>query len=77
MRPTSPFVAGFMGADNALDVIAHRRTARRGGERRSRRPTAARAFPQRCGAPRALASRGRRGLVVDGVIAQTVYVGHG
>jgi ABC-type Fe3+/spermidine/putrescine transport system ATPase subunit len=75
-RPTSPFVAGFMGADNALDVVgtaAGSYAAANGGEgprlRAHFRSDAARlaATPAAAG----------DGLVVDGVIAQSIYVGQG
>jgi ABC-type Fe3+/spermidine/putrescine transport system ATPase subunit len=77
-RPKSAFVAGFMGADNALDVIgiASGRYAVANGEvangprlRAHFRSDAARleAAPEKVG----------EALVIDGVIAQTIYVGQG
>ena len=62
-RPESAFVAGFMGADNALDLIAHRRRcAGRGGRGHAGGGAAARAFSQRCGDARQRSVRpcGRR-----------------
>jgi ABC-type Fe3+/spermidine/putrescine transport system ATPase subunit len=77
-RPTSPFVAGFMGADNALDVLrlpsgayAAANGAAEGTPRLRAhfRSDAARLAP----APAAVGDS----LVIDGVIAQTIYVGQG
>ena len=75
-RPASAFVAGFMGADNAIDVVAarRRRAGRRGGRRRPARARA-RAFSQRRGAlvaagdaaARADALRARRRRRADGL----------
>jgi ABC-type Fe3+/spermidine/putrescine transport system ATPase subunit len=51
-RPASPFVAGFMGADNVIALDARRpsRRGRRASRGRARRP-GGRPFPQRGGAP--------------------------
>jgi len=75
-RPASPFVAGFMGADNALDVFATGTggyAAANGapGERLRAhfRSDAARLVPA--------ASGGGDGLALTGVIAQAIYVGQG
>ncbi|HVJ75076.1 MAG TPA: ABC transporter ATP-binding protein [Casimicrobiaceae bacterium] len=75
-RPVSPFVAGFMGADNAIDVM-------RAGDAWSWPPTAAhggararvhfRADRATIAAPHAHADRGT--LAIDGTIAQRVYLG--
>jgi ABC-type Fe3+/spermidine/putrescine transport system ATPase subunit len=77
-RPTSAFVAGFMGADNAIDVVQRddgRLTAASdpGTGRRVRahfRSDSARLGP--IAAPPA-----DSGLVLSGTIAQAVYVGQG
>ena len=73
-RPSSPFVAGFMGADNAVDVV-------RAGGRWTRPPPGAAGAPVRAhfradrarvvGADEAPAG----GLVLDGVVSQRVYLG--
>ncbi len=77
-RPTSAFVAGFMGADNALDVVGTTdgRLEAANGEadagprlRAHFRSDAARLGP----APSANADA----LVIQGVIAQSIYVGQG
>ena len=52
-RPTIAFVAGFMGADNALDLVRAASGGYAGRGRRAGGPRArARAFSQRCGAAR-------------------------
>jgi ABC-type Fe3+/spermidine/putrescine transport system ATPase subunit len=75
-RPASPFVAGFMGADNALDVVATGTggfAAANGAPgtrlRAHFRSDAARLAPA--------ASGGGDGLALTGVIAQAIYVGQG
>jgi len=75
MRPSSAFVAGFMGADNALDVVGtpsgSYRVANGGAGPRLRahfRSDAARLAP-----PTEVGD----GLVIAGVIAQSIYVGQG
>ena len=77
MRPTSPFVAGFMGADNALDVVttaAGSYAAANGGGTGPRLRAHFRSDAARlAAAPQA----GGDGLVIDGVIAQAIYVGQG
>jgi ABC-type Fe3+/spermidine/putrescine transport system ATPase subunit len=80
-RPTSAFVAGFMGADNSLDValrsdgvLLAAATAGAGQDRRLRahfRSDAAQLVP-----PGAASGAGDD-LVLAGTIAQAVYVGHG
>lgn len=79
-RPTSPFVAGFMGADNALDLVCTRdgglatRGNGVGAETRVRahfRSDAARL------APAATAESPGADLVLQGVVTQSVYVGQG
>ena len=73
-RPSSPFVAGFMGADNAVDVV-------RAGERWTRPPPGAAGAPVRAHfrADRArVVGAGETpagGLVLDGVVSQRVYLG--
>jgi ABC-type Fe3+/spermidine/putrescine transport system ATPase subunit len=85
-RPTSAFVAGFMGADNALDVS-------RGGDgalkaigldtapdQRIRvhfRSDAARLAPAATPPVEATNASALGDLVLTGVVAQTVYVGQG
>ena len=78
-RPTSAFVAGFMGADNALDVVLNGNggfatgAAKIGGSRvRAHfRSDAARL------APASAAAYPGEDLVLQGVVAQSVYVGQG
>jgi ABC-type Fe3+/spermidine/putrescine transport system ATPase subunit len=75
-RPVSPFVAGFMGADNAIEVA-------RAGDAWSWPPSAShggararlhfRADRATLGGPGATAESG--GLAIDGTIAQRVYLG--
>jgi ABC-type Fe3+/spermidine/putrescine transport system ATPase subunit len=74
-RPSSPFVAGFMGADNALDVVGTASgayAAANGGTgprlRAHFRSDAARLAP---------AAEAGNGLLIAGVIAQSIYVGQG
>ena len=74
-RPASAFVAGFMGVDNALDLVRERDgalVAAGEGEpvRAHFRSDAARLAP-------ADADRAGTDLVLQGVIAQAVYVGQG
>jgi putative spermidine/putrescine transport system ATP-binding protein len=75
-RPSSPFVAGFMGADNALDVVG---TAEGGYRAASGTSEAQRLRAHfRSDAARLATTRpADGGLVVDGVIAQSIYVGQG
>ena len=77
-RPTSAFVAGFMGADNALDVVGTASgayTPANGGAgdaprlRAHFRSDAARLAPA--------SEAGSEALVINGVIAQMIYVGQG
>ncbi|MEP6997536.1 MAG: ABC transporter ATP-binding protein [Betaproteobacteria bacterium] len=78
-RPTSAFVAGFMGADNAIEVTQRddgtliEAAADSGPERRVRAHF--RSDSARLGA--ADAPSGGGDLVLSGTIAQSVYVGHG
>src|SRR5512144_1149708 len=73
-RPASPFVAGFMGADNALDVVADGAGyAAANGTPGTRlrahfRSDAARLAPAASGG-------GGDGLALTGLIAQAIYVG--
>ena len=76
-RPTSAFVAGFMGADNALDVVgaANGAVAMANGAavgprlRAHFRSDAARLAPA--------SSADADALIITGVIAQSIYVGQG
>ena len=78
-RPESAFVAGFMGADNALDL-----TRAEGGALRAAvagTPAAAR-LRAHFRSDAAMLASGTSGhapdaLVLAGVVAQSVYVGHG
>ncbi len=77
VRPTSPFVAGFMGADNALDVVGTATgsyVAANGGGAGPRLRAHFRSDAAHL-AHTGVAADG--GLVIDGVIAQTIYVGQG
>ncbi len=75
-RPVSPFVAGFMGADNAIDVVrsgdawAWPAAAGRDGARARAhfRADRARLAPPGADAPRAT-------LAIDGEVTQRVYLG--
>jgi ABC-type Fe3+/spermidine/putrescine transport system ATPase subunit len=78
-RPESAFVAGFMGADNALDLVeadGGALTAAGAGT-----PAAARRRAHFRSDAATLATSGTGhapdALVLPGVIAQSVYVGHG
>jgi ABC-type Fe3+/spermidine/putrescine transport system ATPase subunit len=77
-RPTSPFVAGFMGADNALDVVGSAdgvfAAANGAAESGTRLRAHFRSDAARLG-PASATDRGA--LVIDGVIAQSIYVGQG
>jgi putative spermidine/putrescine transport system ATP-binding protein len=79
-RPTSAFVAGFMGADNALDLMRTRDGAlmtvgddvSAGSRIRAHfRSDAARLAPAKA------AESAASDLVLQGVVAQSVYVGQG
>ena len=78
-HPSSAFVAGFMGADNALDVVLNGEggfvtgAAKAGGSplRAHFRSDAARL------APASAAASPGEDLVLQGVVAQSVYVGQG
>ena len=78
-RPESAFVAGFMGADNALDLMH----APNGGLAAAVAGTAAaarlRAHFRSDAAKLAIEATGHPpdALVLTGVVAQSVYVGHG
>ena len=81
-RPASAFVARLHGRrQRARRSSPPRRARTLAGERRQRRRhrRTARAFPQRRRAARTAAPRRRRrrSLVIDGVIAQPIYVGQG
>ena len=77
-HPSSAFVAGFMGADNAVDLIAtdHGFAAAHGATGTGRR---VRAHFRSDAARLAVAETATNGgdLVLDGVVAQSVYVGQG
>ena len=79
-HPSSAFVAGFMGADNALDLA---RTddgslvaASGAGERGSRVRAHFRSDAARL-ASSATPAGGKADLVLEGVVAQSVYIGQG
>ena len=77
-HPSSAFVAGFMGADNAVDLIAtdDRLIAAAGAGSRGRRVRAHfRSDAARLAASETAANG--NDLVLDGVVAQSVYVGQG
>ena len=76
-HPSSAFVAGFMGADNAVDVVASDgRITAAAGDGESRR---IRAHFRSDAARLAASDTSCNGadLVLDGVVAQSVYVGQG
>jgi ABC-type Fe3+/spermidine/putrescine transport system ATPase subunit len=80
-HPTSAFVAGFMGADNALDLVAGDdgalAAASAADARRGRRVRAHfRSDAARLALP-GMAPTNGADLVLDGVVAQSVYVGQG
>lgn len=80
-RPTSAFVAGFMGADNALEVAprsdgAFVAAAASGADPGRRMRAHFRSDAAQLGAAMGVAGSGE-GLFLAGTIAQTVYVGHG
>jgi putative spermidine/putrescine transport system ATP-binding protein len=77
-HPSSAFVAGFMGADNAVDLIATESglAAAQGATVPGRRVRAHfRSDAARLTAAGATANGGD--LVLDGVVSQSVYVGQG
>jgi ABC-type Fe3+/spermidine/putrescine transport system ATPase subunit len=76
-HPSSAFVAGFMGADNAVDVIAtDGGVTAANGQASGRRVRAHfRSDAARLDASEAPVRGGD--LVLDGVVAQSVYVGQG
>ncbi|MBS0320081.1 MAG: ABC transporter ATP-binding protein [Proteobacteria bacterium] len=73
-QPASAFVAGFMGADNALDVVAHG-----GGWTAAppRTPGARRAHFRGDRASLGAAPPGAGTLAFDGEVAQRIYLGNG
>jgi putative spermidine/putrescine transport system ATP-binding protein len=75
-RPASPFVAGFMGADNAIDVV-HDGTAIRLADETS--PAAARTRAHFRADRARLATRrpDDAALSFDGTVEQAAYLGHG
>jgi putative spermidine/putrescine transport system ATP-binding protein len=80
-HPSSAFVAGFMGADNALDLVADDdgalAAASAAGAGRGRRVRAHfRSDAARLALP-GMASTNGADLVLDGIVAQSVYVGQG
>jgi len=76
-RPASPFVAGFMGADNAIMVTAGERGWIAAARDRNGAPAMRAHF--RSDAARVLADENAvdGALVLRGTIAQTLYVGQG
>jgi putative spermidine/putrescine transport system ATP-binding protein len=62
-QPASPFVAGFMGADNAVDIADEHGAPRRAHFRGDRARLASRADPA--------------ALSLEGTIEQASYLGHG
>jgi ABC-type Fe3+/spermidine/putrescine transport system ATPase subunit len=80
-HPSSAFVAGFMGADNALDLVAGDdgalAAASAAGAGRGRRVRAHfRSDAARLALPGKSSTNGAD-LVLDGIVAQSVYVGQG
>jgi len=77
-HPSSAFVAGFMGADNAVDLVAtdHGFAAANGATGTGKR---VRAHFRSDAARLAVSEMATNGgdLVLDGVVAQSVYVGQG
>jgi ABC-type Fe3+/spermidine/putrescine transport system ATPase subunit len=76
-HPSSAFVAGFMGAENAVDVLAtDAGLTPADGNGHGRKVRAHfRSDAARLAGPDATANGGE--LVLDGVVAQSVYVGQG
>ncbi len=75
-RPVSPFVAGFMGADNAIDVVRSGDEWSWPASAGSWRHPRPRALPRRPGAARSAGHRRGRGtLAIDGTVGQRVYLG--
>ena len=79
-RPTSAFVAGFMGADNALDLMATGDgalvTVSAGASTGSRVRAHFRSDAARLASSKA-AESAASDLVLQGIVAQSVYVGQG
>jgi putative spermidine/putrescine transport system ATP-binding protein len=77
-HPSSAFVAGFMGADNAVDLIAtdDRLIAAAGANEHGRRVRAHFRSDSARIAPSGTETNGSD-LVLDGVVSQSVYVGQG
>jgi ABC-type Fe3+/spermidine/putrescine transport system ATPase subunit len=78
-HPESAFVAGFMGADNALDLVEAGGGALRAAIAGTPAAARLRAHFRSDAARLAVARDGHAAdaLVLPGVIAQSVYVGHG
>jgi ABC-type Fe3+/spermidine/putrescine transport system ATPase subunit len=78
-RPESAFVAGFMGADNALDLVEADGGTLRAAIAGTPEEARLRAHFRSDAARLALSREGHAAdaLVLPGVIAQSVYVGHG
>jgi putative spermidine/putrescine transport system ATP-binding protein len=79
-HPSSAFVAGFMGADNALDLVATDDGALAAASAAGGRGRRVRAHFRSDAAQLAAAGAGLGNgadLVLDGVVAQSVYVGQG
>jgi ABC-type Fe3+/spermidine/putrescine transport system ATPase subunit len=78
-RPESAFVAGFMGADNALDLVETTGGALAAAVAGTPEDVRLRAHFRSDAATLALQAAGHApgALLLPGVVAQTVYVGHG
>ena len=79
-HPSSAFVAGFMGADNAVDLIRASDGALRPVGNGSPGPCVRAHFRSdsaRLAGEGGVASAAKDDLVVDGVIAQSIYIGQG
>jgi ABC-type Fe3+/spermidine/putrescine transport system ATPase subunit len=78
-HPSSAFVAGFMGADNALDVVLTGDGGLAAGTAEASGPALRAHFRSDAArlAPAAAAAAGGADLVLQGVVTQSVYVGQG
>jgi ABC-type Fe3+/spermidine/putrescine transport system ATPase subunit len=76
-RPTSAFVAGFMGADNALDVVGTPSGAYAAAGGAAVGPRIRAHFRSDAARLAHASEANNDALVIDGVIAQTIYVGQG
>ncbi len=75
-RPASPFVAGFMGADNALDVVRSNGTWIRAVETATGERARAHFRGERARLLESAAAPESGALVMDGVVAQRLYLGN-